>query len=138
MYTPGCSCTFPPSSEFRPASIHTSSYYTSYYLFEGASPATGFHSQLYFYFFFFFFFFLVLFLIRLLFFSILYIIFYLSSSSFSSPPPPLPFLLPLSCDDSVKSISLPLLFTVITILIYLLTFAITLAFPVDTFATLLD
>ena len=67
-YTPGCSCTFPPCSEFRPASIHTTSYYTSYYLFEGASPATGFHSQLYFYFSFFYFFFLVLFLIRLRFF----------------------------------------------------------------------
>ena len=38
----------------------------------------------------------------------------------------------------MKSISLPLLFTTTITIIYLLTLAITLAFVVDTFATLLD
>lgn len=38
----------------------------------------------------------------------------------------------------MKSISFPLLFTTTITIIYLLTLAITLAFVVDTFATLLD
>ena len=133
-----CSSTFPPV--LRVPTCFYGVYMLLYFLlpFRGCIPRHGFPLPALFLFL------LLLFLLSsslsysssFLFIYIWFFIFPLPSSP--PPPPPLPSLLPLSCDDSVKSISLPLLFTVITILIYLLTFAITLAFPVDTFATLLD